>query len=61
MDTFTEYYLKLWELIDIVLDLLQKELHKNALCLFSKWYTDVSIPRNTVNNLLNNNQYSNDS
>jgi len=48
-------------LTDLTSEFLQKELQKNALCLFSKWYSNVSIPRNIVNNLLNDIQCFNDS
>jgi len=48
-------------LTDLTSDFLQKELQKNALCLFSKWYSNVLIPRNVVNDLLNDIQCFNDS
>lgn len=42
-------------------EFLKQELQKNALYLTSKWYSNVSIPRNIVQSLINDVQHFNDS
>jgi len=42
-------------------ELLRQELQKNTLYLTSKWYSNVSIPRNIVQTLTNDVQHFNDS